>query len=213
MGTAAALGLCQNVGHLEHAGRRQDQPFGQPSAKGAPTRRPKIAESTSSPTAETRPAVSLPGVKGNGGFTWYSPRHCRTSGKGPTYRLHVHDHPAGTKVGVVDFVEDHRAIGSPSSWTCHARMVTTVPVGLEAPRSGSSQIRGSVNCSELGLVSPAGWRAALLHGVDATLPHLGDLTVGEGSVVGLETQREGQAAPSVGHRRPPENVEQGEVGQ
>src|SRR5579862_786645 len=47
----------------------------------AATRSPALKLVTPSPTASTTPAVSAPGIKGNGGLTWYLPWTCRISKK------------------------------------------------------------------------------------------------------------------------------------
>ena len=92
----------------------------------ATTRRPIKSVDTPSPTDTTVPAVSLPGVNGRGGFTWYSPLTWRTSGNArPTASVSTTSRP-GPGAGGSTSPRTNRSIGSPSSWTCHARMETTV---------------------------------------------------------------------------------------
>ena len=45
------------------------------------TRSPTETSATPGPAATTSPHSSMPGVYGNGGRTWYPPRHISTSGK------------------------------------------------------------------------------------------------------------------------------------
>ncbi len=50
-----------------------------PSAQNAATRSPSRTAAPSG-ALRTIPATSLPGTNGTGGFSWYSPRVCSTSG-------------------------------------------------------------------------------------------------------------------------------------
>src|SRR5439155_879676 len=53
-------------------------PWGQAAM---PIMRAPTGTSTPSPTSTTRPHSSAPGVSGSGGFSWYWPRHSRSSKK------------------------------------------------------------------------------------------------------------------------------------
>ena len=51
-----------------------------PSAQNAATRSPTLTRAPSG-ALRTTPATSLPGTNGSGGFIWYWPRVCNSSGK------------------------------------------------------------------------------------------------------------------------------------
>ena len=84
--------------------------------QNAATRSPG-ANPAPSDALRTTPATSLPGTKGSGGLSWYSPRDCSTSGKAtPAARTSTSDALArrhrmrGLGLGDVDELE--RRLGS-----------------------------------------------------------------------------------------------------